>query len=291
METLSQSNFGSTLRAYYQLSKPGIVFGNAMTAFGGVALASHSGMDLWLLLTTLLGLCLIMAAGCVSNNYLDRNSDKKMARTKGRALVVGAISLQAAKIFSAVLCVLGTLLLAVFTNPLTVSIALFGLFVYLVLYSTLKYHSVHATLIGSVAGAVPPVVGYCAVTNRLDGAAFLLFAVLVFWQMPHFYAIAIYRLKEYAAAAIPVLPLKRGVQATKVQMLLYTIGFIGASTSLGLLGYVGLPYLVVSTVLGGSWLYLCIKGFKARNETVWARKMFILSLVVITALCVLIPFN
>lgn len=291
MDTLVSSNFSSTIKTYVQLTKPGIIGGNAITAFGGFALASQAGMDVQLLLTTLLGLCLIMASGCVSNNYLDRHSDKKMVRTETRGLVTGAITLNAAKIFSAILCLIGTLLLALFTNPLTVSIALFGLFVYVVLYSTLKYRSVHATLIGSVAGAVPPVVGYCAVSNHFDLGAFLLFAVLVCWQMPHFYAIAIYRLKDYTAALIPVLPVKKGLPTTKIQMLLYTLAFIGASTALFLCNDMGPLYLATSTLLGTAWLALCVQGFKAQNDTLWARKMFIVSLVVITALSVVIPFS
>ncbi len=284
MELLIRSP--ARIKAYYLLTKPGIIFGNLLTAFGGVAFVSRGQIQGGVLLALLVGLGCIIASGCVSNNYLDRDSDKRMARTKDRALAKGLISLRAAKIFSVALALVGTGILTLFTNPLTVGVALFGLFVYLVLYSKLKYHSVHATLIGSVAGAVPPVAGYCAITPHLDGGALLLFVILVFWQMPHFYAIAIYRMKEYAAASIPVLPLKQGVYKTKIQMLLYTVAFVGVTILPWALNYVGIVYVGIVTPLSLTWLWVCLKGFRAENDFRWARKMFGVSLVVITGFCV-----
>ncbi len=119
-------------------------------------------------------------------------------------------------------------------------------------------------------------VGYAAVANRLDGERFFI-AILVLWQMPHFFAIAIYRLDDYAAASIPVLPLMKGAYAAKVQMLLYVIAFTAATISLMAFGYVGMAYLVVAAILSAAWLYLSIKGFQADNDRLWARSMFRLS--------------
>src|SRR6202040_4019316 len=118
--------------------------------------------------------------------------------------------------------------------------------VYVVLYSFWKYRSSLATLVGSIAGAVPPVVGYCSVSNRFDTGAVLFFLILVLWQMPHFFSIAMYRLQDYSAAAIPVLPIKKGNHRTKVHMVFYILGFIMVAILLTVFGYTGYSYLIVA---------------------------------------------
>ncbi len=280
-----------TTKTHFLLTKPGIILGNAITAAGGFALASRKQFDLCLFLAVLVGLSLIIASACVLNNFIDRNSDEKMARTKHRALVTGAMTRQHAIKFSIILGLLGTFFLAVFSSLLATAIALFGFFVYVVLYSFSKYHTVHGTLIGSIAGAIPPVVGYCSVSHHIDFGAFLLFLMIAMWQMPHFFAIAIYRLEDYAKAAIPVLPIKRGIYTTKIQMLLYLIAFILTSFMLTAFNYTGRIYLIATALLGISWLWLCIKGFNCKNDHIWARKMFLFSLVTVTTLCFIIPLS
>lgn len=282
--------FAATAKIYSLVTKPGIMMGNALTAAAGFFLASRNGIDFPLLGAMLSGLMLIIASACVCNNYIDRKADVLMARTQNRALVKGVISPANALRFALALGVSGALLLGFFTTLLALEAALFGFVVYVALYSFLKYRSVHATLVGSIAGAIPPVVGYSAVSGRLDTCAFLLFAILVFWQMPHFFAIAIYRLKDYTAASIPVLPVKKGIPAAKVQMLFYTILFFIASLMPAAFGYAGYTYLIAASLLGLIWLGLCVKGFTSKNDTVWARKMFLFSLVVITVLSIVIPF-
>ena len=239
----------------------------------------------------LTGLSLVIASACVFNNYIDREIDAKMARTNQRALVRGAISVRAAIIFGSILGVAGAAILGVFTNLLTLAISLFGFFAYVVLYGIWKRRSAIGTVVGSISGAVPPVVGYVAVTGRLDVAAGILFLIIVLWQMPHFYAIAIYRLSDYTAANIPVLPSKQGIRATKIQMLAYIVAFTVAAASLYLLGYAGVAYLVVTLMLGLVWLALGLSGFAAANDTLWAKQMFKYSLVVITGLCLVISLN
>jgi protoheme IX farnesyltransferase len=279
------------IKHYFALTKPGIIFGNLITAIGGFAMASRGHIDGWLFIATLAGLTLVVASACVFNNYMDLDADKKMARTKRRPLVKGQISGTHALLFGTLLIVLGLVVLCVYTNLLTAFLALVGFLAYVLLYGICKYLTSYGTLIGSISGAVPPVVGYCAVSNRLDWGAFILFMIVVFWQMPHFYAIAIYRLKDYAAASIPVLPLQKGMYVTKVHMLLYVIAFILASLSPTLFGYTGLFYLYAMGFLGLIWLILSIKGFGCSSDQRWARKMFIFSLIIITALCALIFFS
>jgi protoheme IX farnesyltransferase len=267
---------------YLVLAKPGIILGNIITTAGGFALASRGHFNWALFLETLLGLSFIIASACVFNNYIDRVADQKMQRTKHRPLATGSISDYSAILFGIALAVLGTLTLAYFTNALTVAVALFGFFVYVVIYSLLKQKTVHATLIGSLAGAAPPIVGYTAVMNHLDGGALLLYAVLVLWQMPHFYAIAMYRLSDYAAASTPVLPLVSGNHIAKIHMLLYIVAFFIPVSLLTYYGYTGYAYLAVSALVGLIWLKISFEGFKAENDAVWARQMFRFSLVVIT---------
>ncbi len=214
-----------------------------------------------------------------------------MTRTQSRALVKGLISVRNALIFAVVLGLLGTFILALFTNLLTTFIALAGFVVYVFWYSIWKYRTRHGTLIGSIAGAVPPVVGYCAVSGRVDACALIIFAIIVLWQMPHFYAIAIYRMGDYAAASIPVLPIVKGMHNTKVHMLLYVIAFTLAALMLFVFGYTGYAYLAVAALLGIAWLWLSIKGFKCANDKIWARKMFRFSLVTVTLLCAMISID
>ncbi len=291
MERVSKGVSKLDVRSYTMLTKPGIIFGNVVTMAGGFALAAKGEYDLFLFLATLLGISLIIASSCVFNNTIDRKADQKMERTKHRPLVTGKISPRAALVFSLFLGVMGLALLFIYVNPLTAILAFAGFFVYVVPYSFLKYHTVHGTLIGSIAGALPPVIGYTAVTNALDLGAGLFFLIVVLWQMPHFFAIALYRIEDYKAAHIPVLPVKKGIEATKIQMLIYVIAFTGASSLLTILGYTSDAFLALMIVLGALWVILSLKGFRAQNVKKWAREMFVFSLFVIMAECIAIPFT
>lgn len=277
---------------YYLLTKPGIVVGNLITVAAGFILAARGGpLNFWLFCATLIGLSLVMASACVFNNYIDRSIDQKMKRTQNRALVKELISGRNALLFATLLGCLGLSILFRYTNLLTVVVAGIGFFVYVFLYSMWKCRTIYGTAIGSIAGGVPPVVGYCAVSNQFDLGAAILFTIMVLWQMPHFFSIAMYHFEDYAAAAIPVLPVKQGTYKTKRHMVVYIIGFTLATLSLTLFHYTGYIYLVAAALLGAAWLWLCLKGFKSANEQVWARHMFRLSLVIITILSLIIPFD
>jgi heme o synthase len=274
----------SRVALYVSLMKPGIVAGNMVTAIGAFILASKGSIDFLLLLAMFGGLSLIIASGCAANNYIDRFADQKMKRTQDRPLAKGAISKESALIFAVILGLLGIFFLSFFVNLLAVAIALAGFAVYVFFYSFAKYRSPSSTLIGSIAGAVPPVVGYCSASSSLDGCALLLFLIMVLWQMPHFYAIALYRMDEYAAASIPVLPLKKGVQVTKIHMIVYTAAFCLASRILAMAGYAGRTYAIIAAILGFFWLLLAIGGLFTKEDRLWARRMFFFSLVVVTVL-------
>lgn len=279
------------IKTYYRLAKPGIIYGNSMTVIGGFLFASGGQVDLGRLLGVVIGTALIIASGCVCNNYIDRGLDKKMARTKKRALVTGAVSGQDALIFSAVLGLLGAGILYQFTNNLTVALAVFAWFMYVVVYGIAKRRSVYGTLVGSIPGAMPVVIGYCANTMALDYAAVLLFLVMAFWQMPHFYAIALYRRDDYTAAGLPVLPVMVGTFSTKANIAVYVVLFLAANFLLFSEGFAGIAYGIVMTALGILWLRRGIRGFKAKDDIAWAKGMFFLSLIVLFGFCVMLSLN
>ena len=239
----------------------------------------------------LIGAALSIGSSCVLNNYIDRDIDKIMARTKKRALVRGLISTKNAIIFLIILWVAGSLTLYFYTNIRTLAVIWTGVFFYVVLYSIFKRKSVHGTLVGSVSGALPPVAGYVAYTNRFDMAALLLFIIMTAWQMTHFYAIAIFRQADYKAAGIPVLPVVKGMHQTKIQMLVYCVFYIAATSLLTIFGYTGYSYMLVTFLLGLWWLSACIQGFNAKNDVIWARKVFHRSLIILLILSIMISLG
>ncbi len=205
-------------RRYLTVTKPGIIMGNLISVAGGFLLASRGDVDGVLMLATLVGLSLVVASGCAINNVIDRDIDAKMARTQGRVTVTGEMSVMAALLHALVLAVLGFGALYWFTNTLALSFAVFGFVIYVGVYSLhMKRNSVYGTLVGSLSGAVPPVVGYCAVTGQFDSGAGVLLLMFCVWQMPHSYAIAIFRYQDYQVANIPVLPVAQGVEKAKQQ--------------------------------------------------------------------------
>lgn len=280
------------IKKYISITKPGIIVGNLITVAGGFFLASAWQVNITLLVTTLLGIALIIASGCVFNNIIDIDIDKLMNRTQNRVMVKGLISKPNALIYGFILAIFGSWLLYNFANLLTMLIALVGLFFYVVVYTLgFKRTSVYGTLVGSISGAVPPVVGYCAVTNNLDAGGLILFIILTLWQMPHSYAIAIFRFKDYSAAKIPVLPVSKSIARAKISMLIYTVLFAIAITQLYFWGYTGIYYLIASVGVGLWWINLAIRGFKTDNDVSWARKLFGFSIIAIMILSVMMSVD
>jgi protoheme IX farnesyltransferase len=195
--------------------------------------------------------------------------------------VNGSISARSALIYATILGLTGSFILVYFVNILSAYTALFGLFAYVILYGLAKRKTVHGTLVGSISGAIPPVVGYTAVSNEIDGAAIILFIILVVWQMPHFYGIAMYRLKDYKQASIPVLPLVKGAHMTKIQTLLYILAFGVATLALSYYDYAGLVFAALMILLCLSWFLLGLRGFNTQDPAAWGRKMFLFSLIVL----------
>jgi protoheme IX farnesyltransferase len=206
-------------------------------------------------------------------------------------MVAGSISKTSAVTFAVVLGVAGVAVLFFYTSILALGVALLGVFFYLVLYTPLKRKAVHATLVGAVAGATPPVVGYVAVAGKFDVAAALLLLILVFWQMPHFYAIAVRRIEEYRAAAVPVMPIEHGLVATKVAMLWYIAAYTVVAAALTYFGYTGYVYLALVALSGVYWFLVAAKDFHADTSKDWAKKVFFSSLLVLAVFCVSVSFG
>ena len=264
---------------------------NALTAAAGYLLASghfkHFAAGRFIILVA--GSSCIIAAACALNNYLDRDIDARMERTKSRVTVTGAVGKWGAVTFAAILLVLGVVILSLRTNWLVVAVGLFGFIDYVWLYGALaKRRSVHGTLVGSLSGAVPVLAGYLAVSNKIDAGAVLVFLSLFFWQMPEFFSISIYRRKEYAAAGVPVISVIKGISNTKFQIFIYTLLFVLSSVLLSPLGYTGWTYWIVMLLLGLYWLWLAAQGIKTRQTGRWARQMFHFSMIIILAYCVML---
>ena len=274
------------IRNYYNLIKPGIIYGNVITVSAGFLLFNHN-FNLPLYFLTLIGISLVMGCGCVLNNLYDQDIDRLMDRTKTRVLVKGLIPRANVIVYALILGVLGLFVLYFYVNTLTTCVAFVGLFFYLIIYTYwLKRNSILGTIVGGIAGAVPPVVGYCAVVNRIDYLALSLFIVLFIWQLPHAYSISIYRLDDYKRARIPVLPVKYGVNITKFISLIFVIIFAMCSSLFVILGVKGIFYLVISQCLSLLWIILSIKAFFSKDDILWGRRLFVYSILVICVLSI-----
>ncbi|MEQ1975354.1 heme o synthase [Xenorhabdus sp. SGI240] len=280
------------IKQYLQVTKPGIIFGNLISAIGGFLLASKGVIDYPLFFATMVGVSLVVASGCVFNNYIDRDIDRIMERTKERVLVKGLIDPKISLIYASVLGIVGIVLLYVATNVLAMQLALIGFIVYVGVYSLyMKRKSVYGTLVGSLSGAAPPVIGYCAVTGHFDTGALILLLIFSLWQMPHSYAIAIFRFKDYQAANIPVLPVIKGISVAKNHITLYILAFMVATLMLTISGYAGYKYLIVAAAVSIWWLGMALSGYKTSNDRIWARKLFLFSIVAIMSLSVMMSVD
>lgn len=277
-----------SLKDYYKIAKPGMIYGNMIPLVGGFALASAGDVRSGLFFTTIAGSALGMASGCVFNNWVDHDIDAKMSRTKSRAVAAGRVSRRAAFVYGSVLGLLGCAVFALRVNLAALAVGAVGFFFYVVMYSMVwKRRSPWGTAVGSVAGAMPPVVGYVAASGKVDIVAVILFVMMVAWQMPHFFAIAIRHADDYRAAGIPVLPVVRGTRATKAQMFVYLAVFAFSAPLLAVIGDAGPAYFAVALVAGLAWLALGVTGFRVdepKADLAWARTMFLASLVVIVSL-------
>lgn len=280
-----------TIRAYLHIIKPGITISNTISAaagflFGVSVVDDFSGSAL---AGTVLGIAAIIASACVANNVLDEKIDAKMKRTKRREVVTGRISKRAALCYAVGLGVVGFALIFALTNILTGMLGIIAYVSYVALYGVAKRTTIWSTVIGTLPGALPLVAGYTAMTGRLDTAALILFTMMVFWQLGHFYAIAMFRRDDYAAAGLPVWSVAKGLTSTKRQLFLFVLLFLLVSPLLSVAGYTGTLYAVAMVGVATIWVVRGLKKYD--NDVAWARGMFFASLSVLLTMCLLIAIG
>ncbi len=279
-------------RPYLKITKPGIIGGNLVAAIGGVLLASQGNIDWLLLLAVCMGTSLIVASGCVFNNVIDKDIDRLMKRTCERELVKNVIPVSHALIWATVLGLSGFYMLSQFTTTVALQFGVLGFVVYVGLYSLYyKRKSVYGTLIGGLSGACPPVIGYCAVTGHFDVGAAILFITFCIWQLPHSYAIAIYRFDDYKAASIPVLPVEVGIARARLHIIAYIIAFAVAALALNYLGYAGSWYALGVGLVSLHWLYIAKVGYQKVPDAQWGKQMLLCSIANIMVFCLLISLD
>ncbi len=263
---------------YYRLTKPGIVYGNSLHYLAG---ALFAGLAVWqwqAVVGGLVGQALIIASACVVNNYIDRDIDTKMKRTHTRPSATRSISHARGGVFAAMLGAIGFTLLFVSTNALTVLLGVVAYISYTVLYTYSKRYTRHHTLIGVVPGALPAVAGYTSLTNSFDVVAGLLFIVVALWQLPHFYAIGVYRYKEYRAAGVPLLGDTLAPQTIK-RIITALIALYAVSVAV--FSFVWLNWLaaLILMLLAAWWFTSALLTYSSAADK-WARGVFARSLVI-----------
>lgn len=266
-----------------QLTKPGVTRMCVLTTAGGLALAP--GEIGWVgAVATIVGSALAVAGANAANMWWERESDGLMPRTRRRPLPAGRLSASAALRFSILLSVASLVVLGLGTNALTTGLAALAILGYVGVYTPLKRRTPLALVIGAVPGAVPPLLGWTAVTDALDPGGLVLFGILLVWQIPHFIAIALYRKTEYARAGIRVVPLVRGDAVAKIQAVAWAMLLVPLSLMLTPLGVAGGLYFLCAMLLGMGFLGWAFTGLDDAAGPRWARGYFLASLFYLPAL-------
>ncbi|EMT50079.1 MULTISPECIES: heme o synthase [Brevibacillus] len=270
-----------------QTVKTGIIKSNLIPMFAGLTLALYTYKispfeKLPEIILAFVGSSLVMGAAGAFNNLYDRDIDSVMERTKNRPTVTGEIEPKTVLWLGIVMTILGLAALA-WTTPLAALLGFLGLFFYVVPYTMwTKRRTIYNTEVGSISGAAPPLIGWAAIHPDITHPAILgLFVIMVIWQMPHFYAIAIRKHDEYKAAKVPMLPVVKGVRRTYIQTNVYLVVLIATSF---LLGSLSLGLMLVALLLSVAWLILSVYGYKKMDPEKWAKSLFLFSLLHMTVL-------
>ena len=284
-ETLSSTG---QLSDYLSLTKPRIGLLAVVTTFAGMWLA-HGGLpDLGLILFTLVGTALAAGAAGTLNNYLDRDLDIKMERTATRPLPSGRLQGHEALALGILLTIGSVVLLGIFANLLTAALALIAILFYAPVYTLwLKRNTPLCTVLGGITGALPPMMGWTAVSGEIGVGAIILFAILFFWQPPHFWALALLRTEEYKNAGIPMLPVVHGDEMTRRQIALYAAVLLPISLMLYLAGVVGWLYVIVAAVLGIGFVLVSLRSLVDPENDKKTSQVFFYSLLYLTLLCIM----
>ena len=262
------------LRSYYVLCKPNVVYMMLICALVGMLLAEESVTSVTNIVVALIGIALCSGSAAAINQVIDRKADAAMTRTDQRPLPQGELSATHASSFAVVIGVVGALVLYLYINTLTMILTIASLIGYAFIYTVyLKRATPQNIVIGGLAGAAPPLLGWAAISNTIDPNALLLVLIIFVWTPPHFWALAIYRKDEYAKESIPMLPVTHGVAFTKLQIVLYTIILFIVSILPYIVLMSGGIYLISAVILSSMFMYYSIKLYFSSDDEI-AMKTF-----------------
>ncbi|MBI3772088.1 MAG: protoheme IX farnesyltransferase [Gammaproteobacteria bacterium] len=272
------SSIAHTVKALYAIAKPGIVGLTLVAALAGAYVGNRGALPgveslVWMLIT----LALVTAGSCMLNNLYDRDIDRLMARTRSRGLVVGAVSPQLTLIIGLILVTLPLPVMAAKVNVVTAWLTAAAAFGYVVVYTIwAKRRTPWANQLGGIAGALPPMIGVTAAAGGVDLNAWILFVIMVVWQQPHALSLALKYRADYARAGVPVIPVAKGVAATKLRIFIYTMILLPLSMVPYFTGIAGMFYLATATILSSIFLYKA--AVFLRSEADCDMRLFLFSL-------------
>ena len=276
-----------TISEFFKLTKPGVLYLLMITAGASMILATNFNLDIIKALTGFLGIAFIAGSSAAINQILDFKYDSVMERTVKRPIVTGKISVTSATVFASFLFIAGSALILYFNNFLTWALT-FGTWIFYAFFYTkvLKFSGSQNIVIGGLAGAMPPLLGWTAVVGSIDPLPLLLVLLIFIWTPPHFWALAINKKNEYAKAGIPMMPVVKGIEYTKLQIVLYSILLMVVSLLLFATGYFGYLYLIGAAILGGIFIQ---KSWKLKQSTGADNSMslFLYSIVYLTLIFLL----
>ncbi|MEC8192462.1 MAG: heme o synthase [Myxococcota bacterium] len=268
----------SFLADLWSLGKPRLSSLVIFTAGGGMVLAGGEP-DMARVLAGIFGTTLVVCSANSLNNYIERETDTRMDRTRTRPLPAGRMNPTIALVYGLVMLAVAVPWMALQTTPLATALALVGWVMYVLVYTPLKRRTWLSVFPGGIAGAMPPLIGWTAVTNAVSLEAFSLFLVLFMWQLPHTFAIGIYRKPEYDSAGLRTLSLDHSDSTARLHILLWTIALVAATAWTVVIG-VGGPLTALGTAgLGGVFLWKAVKGVRTSGGAVWSRDLFLYSVV------------
>lgn len=261
-------------RSYYELCKPRVVMLMILTSIVGMCLAAPHEPNLFILLVGNVGIALSAAAAATINHIADQHIDKLMKRTERRPLVQGEVTVKQGLAFAFIMGIIGLSILYLWINPLTALLTFISLMGYAVCYTLfLKYQTPQNIVIGGLAGAAPPLLGWTAMSGHIAPEGLLLVLIVFVWTPPHFWALAIHRFEDYAKAKVPMLPNTHGIAYTKLQIVLYSLLLCAATLFPFIISQAGWLYLIAIVLLNARFLYWTFKLYKSKDN-VEAFKLF-----------------
>ena len=279
-----------TARDLIALTKPRITMMVLVTAAGGMWLAPGS-LDLGSMAVMLLTTGMVVGAANTLNCYLERDSDRLMARTANRPLPDRRLEPSWALWLGVAMGLIAVPTLTFAVNPITGLLGAIALVSYVAIYTPMKQYTPAALFVGALPGALPPLMGWTAVTGSIAAPGLVLFGILFFWQIPHFIAISVFRQEEYERAGLKVLPSVQGMRSAKIQSVVYAGALWAVSLLLVPYGLAGTLYLLAAVSLGAYFFWAAIRGFWVTDDDAWAKKLFVASLIYLTALFAALIFD